>query len=62
MDPAKGKVKKTISEFNSIWNHVLILTTPNNQVLKYTKELSIISIFGNLLVKNKVLARTNVDI
>ncbi len=55
MDPAKGKVKKTISEFNSIWNHILILATPNNNVLKYTKELSIVSIFGNLLAKNKVL-------
>lgn len=55
MDPAKGKVKMTIEEFTEIWDHILILSTPSNNILRYTKELSIFSLFGKLLVKNKPL-------
>ncbi len=55
MDPAKGKIKKSLSEFAEIWDNVLILITPKTTILKYTKELSITNIYGKLLLKNKVL-------
>lgn len=55
MDPAKGKIKMSINEFTEIWDHVLILATPSSNILRYTKELSITSLFGKLLVKNKPL-------
>ena len=55
MDPAKGKTKMTLNEFEEIWDNVLILAAPNSNILKYTKELSISKVFGKLLVKNKIL-------
>ena len=55
MDPAKGKVKMTIEEFAEIWDNILILATPSGNILRYTKEMSVISLFGKLLLKNKYL-------
>ena len=55
MDPAKGKTKISISEFAEIWDHVLILSSPSSNILRYTKELSITGLFGKMLVKNKYL-------
>ena len=55
MDPAKGKTKMLISDFEEIWDHILILATPSSNILKYTKELSILNLFINLLSKNKTL-------
>ena len=55
MDPAKGKTKMSISEFEEIWDHILILITPSNNILRYTKEQSIFNLFGKLLIKNKYL-------
>ena len=55
MDPARGKVKMLTSEFTEIWDHILILITPGSNILRYTKELSIIDIFDKLLIKNKKL-------
>ena len=55
MDPAKGKVKMPISEFEEIWDQILILSSPGSNILRYTKELSISGLFGRLLAKNKIL-------
>ena len=55
MDPAKGKIKMTVEEFKEIWDNILILATPVSNILRYTKELSITSLFGKLLTKNKFL-------
>ena len=55
MDPAKGKVKMLIQEFLNIWDNILILATPSNNILRYTKELSIVGLFGKLLIKHKYL-------
>ena len=55
MDPAKGKTKMLISDFEEIWDNILILATPSSNILKYTKELSIFKLFGKLLMKNKNL-------
>ena len=55
MDPAKGKEKKLKKEFEEIWDNILILATPSNNILKYTKELSIFNLYGKLLFKNKNL-------
>ena len=55
MDPAKGKVKMTIEEFQEIWDNILILMTPNSNILKYSEEQSIFNLFGKLLIKNKFL-------
>ena len=37
MDPAKGKIKMTLKEFQEIWDNILILITPNSNILKYSK-------------------------
>ena len=55
MDPAKGKVKMSIQEFLDIWDNILILITPSSNILNYTKELSIVGLFGKLLMKHKYL-------
>lgn len=55
MDPAKGKVKMPVNNFLDIWDHILILATPGNSILKYTKEMSIVSVFGQILLHNKKL-------
>ena len=55
MDPAKGKIKMLISDFEEIWDNILILATPSSNILRYTKELSIFNLFGKLLMKNKNL-------
>lgn len=55
MDPAKGKVKMTIEDFEKIWDNILILATPSGNILRYTKEMSVINLFGKLLLKNKYL-------
>lgn len=55
MDPAIGKVKKTIKEFLDLWDNVLIMATPKTSILKYSRELSITSFFGKLLFKNHLL-------
>ncbi len=55
MDPAKGKIKMSIGEFMEIWDNILILATPSSNILRYTKELSITSLYGKLLSKNKFL-------
>ncbi len=58
MDPAKGKVKLKLKEFLAIWDNVLILFTPTNNILKLNKEITITSIFINLLNDNKTLLIT----
>lgn len=58
MDPAKGKVKLRLKEFLAIWNNILILFAPTNNILKLNKELTITSIFINLLNENKALLIT----
>ena len=55
MDPAKGKVKFTLKEFETIWDNILILSTPSSNILRYTKELSIVGLYGKLLIKDKNL-------
>ena len=55
MDPAKGKIKMTLKEFQEIWDNILLLITPNSNILKYSKEISIFNLFGKLLIKNKFL-------
>lgn len=55
MDPARGKVKESLSAFEEIWDKILILATPSSNILCYTKELSIFTLFGKLLMKNKIL-------
>lgn len=55
MDPAVGKKKMLIAEFNEIWDNILILLAPTNDIIKYTKEISLKNLFIKLLVKNKQL-------
>lgn len=55
MDPAKGKKKLLINDFKNIWDNILILSSPNNNILKYTKTPSLTKIFDKLLTKNKCL-------
>ncbi len=58
MDPAKGKIKLKIEEFLAIWDNILILFSPTNDILTYKRELTLISIFINLLKTNKTLLIT----
>lgn len=58
MDPAKGKIKMKMEEFTSIWDNVLILFTPTNGVITFQKELTITTIFLNLLKTDKTLLIT----
>jgi len=58
MDPAKGKVKFKLKDFLAIWDNILILFAPTNNILKLNKELTITSIFINLLNNNKALLIT----
>lgn len=53
MDPAVGKTKMKIDEFNKIWDNILILLTPINKILKYDKDLTISSLLFKLIIKNK---------
>ncbi|MCM1052854.1 MAG: peptidase domain-containing ABC transporter [Ruminococcus sp.] len=55
MDPARGKVKMPIKEFNSIWDNILILMTPISNIVSYDKNITISNIFFNLLKANKTL-------
>ena len=53
MDPATGKNKMKIDDFNSIWDNILILLTPIDKILKYNKDLTISSLLMKLIMKNK---------
>lgn len=53
MDPAVGKTKMKIDEFNVIWDNILILLNPINKILKYDKDLTISSLLFKLILKNK---------
>lgn len=56
MDPAKGKVKITIDEFNTIWDNIIILLTPKSEeIISYQKETTIMSIITNLLSQNRLI-------
>lgn len=55
MDPAVGKTKMKMADFNNIWDNVLILLTPINKILKYDKNLTISSLLFKLILKNKVI-------
>jgi len=55
MDPARGKVKLTHKEFNAIWDNIMVLMTPMSSIISLNKEITIFSIFGNLISKNKKL-------
>ncbi len=55
MDPAKGKVKMSIKEFMEIWDKILILMAPISNIVSYDKNITIFSIFYNLLKANKSL-------
>lgn len=53
MDPATGKNKMKIDDFNNIWDNILILLTPIDKILKYDKDLTISSLLMKLIMKNK---------
>ena len=53
MDPAVGKTKMKIDDFNNIWDNILILLTPIDKILKYDKDLTISSLLMKLIMKNK---------
>lgn len=53
MDPAVGKAKMKIDDFNNIWDNILILLTPIDKILKYDKDLTISSLLMKLIMKNK---------
>lgn len=53
MDPAVGKTKMKIDDFNAIWDNILILLTPVDKVLKYDRNLTISSLLFKLIMKNK---------
>ncbi len=55
MDPARGKIKISVNEFLDIWDKVLILCSPSNNLLTYNSTPSIFMVFSKLLVKNKFL-------
>ena len=53
MDPARGKVKMKIKEFLQIWDNILGLFMPVNNIIKYDRELSIYNLFLKLLKSNR---------
>lgn len=53
MDPAFGKTKMCIDEFNQVWDNILILLSPVDKILKYDKNLTISSVILKLIKKNK---------
>lgn len=53
MDPAVGKTKMKMEDFNNIWDNILILLTPIDKILKYDKDLTISSLLMKLIIKNK---------
>ena len=55
MDPAKGKVKMSLTEFKTMWDNVIILLAPVNKIVNYDKNVTIFDVFWKLLVVNKKL-------
>ena len=53
MDPAKGKVKMKISDFNKVFSNVIILMQPQSTLMKYQKPNSIYKIFMSIFKDNK---------
>lgn len=53
MDPAKGKVTMTNSEFLKIWNNVLLLFYPKQKIIFMPKENNLSEIFFKLLKEQK---------
>lgn len=55
MDPAIGKTKMKLEDFENIWNHILILFTPFAKIIKYDKNVTVSSLLFNLILKNKYI-------
>lgn len=53
MDPAKGKVKLNISEFQKIWDNIVILLSPITDIIHIDNDLNIKDVFIPLLTENK---------
>lgn len=55
MDPARGKVKMNKQEFLDIWDNIIILLSPINTIIHYSKNTKISSLYWNLFIKNRKL-------
>mgnify|MGYP001131414540 CR=1 FL=1 len=55
MDPARGKVKLSVTEFNELWDNIMLLFTPINRILTMNKDVTFLNLFQKLLIKNKKL-------
>ncbi len=55
MDPARGKIKMNKEEFLAIWDNIIILLSPINNIVNYDKEVTILTLYISLLKKNKPL-------
>ena len=55
MDPARGQRKITKEAFSKIWNNVVLLAIPKQEILTLPKEKSVISMLWDLLKKKKRL-------
>ena len=55
MDPAKGKAIYKKEDFLKIWNNIVIVSYPKQNIIKYPAQKSIVSFFLTLILKEKYL-------
>lgn len=55
MDPSKGYVKKSISEFKKEWNNIILIFKPYKKIPLYKLKNSINTLFLNFIVEEKSL-------
>ncbi len=55
MDPAKGKIIMKTSEFNKLWDHVLLLFYPKMPIIFMKSNNSLLTLFLKIIGKQKTL-------
>ena len=53
MDPAKGKVVITKTQFLKLWDNIIINFRPKHEIINYPMQINVVSFFFKILFKEK---------